>query len=287
MCLISHWQSLHDPGHGNPACLSLSRTSVAGCSPPHHSDTPQSHYSPFCFSLLGFKPCVAWYGQCTDEITPCSSKPLLPNWFATVGWFCPSWVPVVSVFHCFGLFNAFLLRAYFWEKQQVQEWACREAVEGLELGICNQGGFRKRTEQEWPGASLLLQGFILHLVAPPWGILGTGVITFPPGSSQFLPTMDAEDFKNLKGSGQLCTEEGCPSEQLSTHQGQGWQITSTTPNPFSRGMPQGLPKAKGAEKTLALGHPPCKGRLVSKTYKSTKTPKSPTNQPKKTYPGLP
>lgn len=236
MCLISHWQSLPDPGHGNPACLSLLRASVAGCSSPRRSDTPQSHYSPFWFSLLGFKPCVAWYGQCADEITPCSSKPLLPSWFATAGWFCPSWVPVVSVFHCFGLFNSFLLRAYFWEKQQAQGWVCREAVEGLEPGICKQGGFRKITEQEWPCASLLLQGFILHLAAPLWGIPGTGVITFPPGSSQFLLTIDPEDFKNLKGSGQLCTEEGCPPGHLPTLQGQGWQITSTTPNPFSWGI---------------------------------------------------
>lgn len=120
MCLISHWQCHHDPGDGNPACFSLSRTSVPGCSSPGHSDTPQSHCSPSCFSLLGFKPRVAWDGQCTDEVTPCSPKPLLPNWFATVGWFCPSWVSVVSVFHCFGLFDSFLLQAHFWEKQQVQ-----------------------------------------------------------------------------------------------------------------------------------------------------------------------
>lgn len=122
---------------------------------------PQSHYSPFWFSLLGCKPCVAWYGQCTDEVTPGSSKPLLPNWFATVGWFCPSWVPVVSVFHCFGLFNSFLLQAHFWEKQQVQGWVCREAVEGLVLSTCKQRGLRKRTEQEWPCTSLLAPEFCL------------------------------------------------------------------------------------------------------------------------------
>lgn len=265
MCLINHWQSLHDPGHDNPACLSLSRTSVAGCNSPCHSDIPQSHYSPFCFSLLGFKPCVAWSGQCTDAVTPCSSKPLLPNWFTTAGWFCPSWVPVVSVSHCFGLFNPFLLQAHFWEKQQVQGWACREAVEGLVFGTCKQGPLRKRADQAWPGASLLHQGSVLHLATPPWGIPGTGVITFSPGSSHFLPSVDAEDFKNLKGSGQLCTEEGCPLGQLPTHQSQGWQITSTTPNPFSQGISQGLLKAKDVAKTLVLGHPPCEGRLVCKT----------------------
>lgn len=128
MCLISHWQSLHDPAHGNPACLSLPRISGAGCSSPRHSAIPQSHYSPFWLFLLGFKPCAAWCGQCTDEVTPCSSKPLLPSWFATAGWFCPSWVPVVSVFHCFGLFNSFLLQAISERSSK-----CREAVQGLAL----------------------------------------------------------------------------------------------------------------------------------------------------------
>lgn len=185
MCLISHWQSLHEPGHGNPAYLSLSRTSVAGCSSPHHSDIPQSHYSPFCFSLLGFKPCVAWYGQCTDEITPRSSKPLIPNWFGTAGWFCPSWVPVVSVLHCFGLFNSSLIQEHFREKQQVQGWACREAVEGLVLGICKQGGLRKRTEQARPCA------ISCSMVSPcTWllhheGFLAEGL----PPSSLVLPTL--------------------------------------------------------------------------------------------------
>lgn len=93
-------------------------------------------------------------------------------------------------------------------KQSLREAArAGVSVQGgsAEFGTYRQGGLRKRTEQAWSCASLLHQGFVLHLATPPWGIPGTGVITFYPASSHFLPSMemDAEDFKNLKGSGQL------------------------------------------------------------------------------------
>lgn len=157
-------------------------------------------HSVFLFWVLSrVLPGVASAQMKWHHIHPNSS---FPTGLRLRGGFVPPW------FLCFtALVSSIPYCKHISEKQQVLEWACKEAVEGLALANKEAWGKGQNRDDFVLFSS---PGFCLPPGSPTWGIPGTGLITFSPGSSHFLPSMDAEDVKNLKGSGELCTERGCP-----------------------------------------------------------------------------
>lgn len=100
-------------------------------------------------------------------------------------------------------------------------------------------------------------GFHLVPSCPPWELPGMGAIT-SPDSYQFLLPRDVQDFKDLKGSGQLCIEsKGCPPEQLSTPQGRGSHTKPT--NQFALGEFAELAQSKRYGKSTGSREESAKG----------------------------